>query len=86
MGSSGWHNSAWKPAAVLAETWQTHATAAATCLCRRANMLLQNCSLCIIYLQKIQLLGEDGAVVNISAGPFRSCSGGSVFVIDGPIT
>ncbi|PRW59569.1 Surface containing fasciclin-like repeats [Chlorella sorokiniana] len=36
--------------------------------------------------QQIKLLGEDGAVANITAGPFRSCSGGSVFVIDGPIT
>lgn len=36
--------------------------------------------------QKIQLLGEDGVVANITAGPFRSCSGGSVFVIDAPIT
>lgn len=65
---------------------QPHVAVAATCLCRRANAPLQSRALCTIYLQTIQLLGEDGAVANISAGPFRSCSGGSVFVIDGPIT
>ena len=34
----------------------------------------------------LQVVAEDGSIANVTAGPFRSCSGGSVFVIDAPLT
>ncbi len=74
----------------------THACMPHTCLCR-GSRLLRWAPICgrklsstllpiLLPLQRIQVLGEDGMVANVTAGDFRSCGGGSVFVVDGPLT
>lgn len=36
--------------------------------------------------QVIQFEGEDGTVATVTSGPYRTCAGGAVYVVDAPLT
>lgn len=37
-------------------------------------------------MQRLQFIAEDGTAANVTAEEFRSCGGGSVLVVDAPLT
>lgn len=55
-----------------------------TCLCPCPSNRLCPCLRSLP--QRVQFLGEDGTVATVAAGEIRSCSGGSVLVVDAPLT